>query len=323
MQKFFFKRENIRFKFELVLSFFLILFAMQANSQEQKLPDNAKCLKCHGKYYFQFYNDVLSDTIHKRMNPYFIINKDLYKKSVHRTFECTDCHEKEYETYPHAANLKLESKYTCQDCHSGDENFAKFHFEEIELEVQKSIHGVKMGDKFKCEMCHNPHYYELNARNKDNIRDIVKYSNHMCLNCHNYKTNRFYLLSDSIAVINEKSHPWLPNHELHFKTVRCIECHAEYNEELLVAHNILEKEKAVKKCVECHRSNSLLTTSLYKHTLKENRDKFGFFNGTMMNDAFVIGANRNYYLNIISIIAFSCVMFFILFHLVLRLIYKK
>ena len=300
-----------------------MLFSIGANSQQEKAPDNNKCMKCHGKNYFQFYNEVLDKTIHKRMNPYFIINKDLYNHSVHRTFECTDCHESEYEIYPHAAELKLESKYTCQDCHSGDEDFAKFHFDEIEIEVQKSIHGREMGDESRCEMCHNPHYYQLNARMKEKISDIVQYSNQMCLHCHNYKRSRFYLLNDSIAVINEKSHPWLPNHEVHFKNVRCIECHAEYNDSLLVAHNILEKEKAVKKCVECHSSNSLLTTSLYKHTLIENRDKFGFFNGTMMNDAFVIGANRNYYLNIISIIAFSFIIFFIAIHSVLRIIYKK
>ncbi|MGE5357315.1 MAG: hypothetical protein ACM3PT_13875 [Deltaproteobacteria bacterium] len=323
MKTIFYGIKNFIFKLELVFTIILFLFSVIAHSQQQKLPDNKKCLKCHGKYYFQFYNDVLSKDIHKRMNPYFIINKDLYRKGVHRTFECTDCHEKEYEIYPHAAELKLESKFTCQDCHSGDEDFAKYHFDEIELEVQKSIHGKEMGEEARCEMCHNPHYYELNARNKNDIRQIVEYSNHMCLNCHNYKSNRFYLLSDSIAVINEKSHPWLPNHELHFKTVRCIECHAEYNDSLMVAHNILEKEKAVKKCVECHSSNSLLTTSLYKHTVKESRNKLGFINGTLMNEAFVIGANRNYYLNVISIVAFSLTVLLILIHLTLRIIYKK
>ncbi len=323
MKKIFIIRKIFKLKLELVLLFFIIMMNSVTFSQQQKLPNNEKCLKCHSKNYFQFYNEVLEDTFHKRMNPYFIINKDLYKKSVHRTFECTDCHEKEYSVYPHDSKLKLESKYTCQDCHLGDEDFAKFHFEEIEIDVQKSIHGQKLGKEARCEMCHNPHYYELNARKKKNIKDVVEYSNHMCLNCHNYKTNRFYLLSDSVAVINEKSHPWLPNHEAHFKSVRCIECHAAYNDSLLVAHNILEKDKAVKKCVECHRSNSKLTTSLYKHTLKENRNKYGFFNSAMMNDAFVIGANRNYYLNFLSIIAFSVVILLILSHFVLRIIYKK
>jgi hypothetical protein len=91
----------------------------------------------------------------------------------------------------------------------------------------------------------------------------------------------------------------------------------------MVAHNIQGKEKAVKKCVECHSSNSLLTTSLYKHTLKENRDKLGFFNATMMQEAFVIGANRNYYLNVASIGAFSFILLCIVLHIIFRVIFKK
>ncbi|OIP02105.1 MAG: hypothetical protein AUJ98_02350 [Bacteroidetes bacterium CG2_30_33_31] len=301
----------------------LALFLVVTSFTQTVIPNNNKCLKCHGNDYYKFYNRVIDKEVHHRMNPYFIINKTLYKKGVHKSFQCTDCHATEYEIYPHKAELKLEAKNTCLDCHGSDETFAKFHFEEIEVEVKKSIHGKLMGEDFNCERCHKQHYYELNARNKTDINKIVDYSNHMCLNCHNYTENKFYLLSDSTASIDEKSHSWLPNRELHFKKVRCLECHAQQNDSLKVPHRILGKEKAVKLCVKCHSDNSLLMSSLYKHDIKENRNKFGFFNGVLLKNSFVIGANRNFYLNSISISIFSLVLLIIFIHAFIRIILKK
>jgi hypothetical protein len=43
-----------------------------------------------------------------------------------------------------------------------------------------------------------------------------------------------------------KTHEWLPNQQLHFGSVRCIECHAVIQKDILVAHQIKPKEKAVK-----------------------------------------------------------------------------
>lgn len=308
--------------FTIVVGFFAFIL-LTSQTEATDAPDNEKCLKCHGNNYYSFYNDVLEKDIHKKMNPYFLINKGLYSHGVHHTFTCTDCHVEEYETYPHDAALKLEAKYGCIDCHGEDEHFAEFHFDEINVQVQTSIHGKVFGDDFKCEMCHNPHYYQLEARNKTDIEEIVMHSNQMCLNCHDYTENRFYLLSDSNMSINDQSHSWLPNHSLHFKNVRCIECHGSHKDSLSVTHDIRGKEYAVKKCVECHNTNSKLMETLYRHQAKENRNQLGFFNGVMMNDSFVIGANNNYYLNALSITIFSILMFILLVHALLRIILKK
>ena len=115
------------------------------------------------------------------------------------------------------------------------------------------------------------------------------------------------------------THEWLPNQRLHFRNVRCIECHAELNNDILVAHNIQDKEKAVRLCVECHSQNSLLMASLYKFQSQEKRNKLGFFNATILAESYVIGANRNYFLIISSLVIFGFVLLGIMIHLVLRI----
>lgn len=308
--------------FTIIVGFYAFIL-LTSQTEAVKAPDNEKCLKCHGNNYYSFHNEVTEADVHKKMNPYFLINKKLYNNGVHNSFNCTDCHVEEYETYPHSAELKLEPNYQCMDCHGDDEHFAQFHFDEISVQVQKSIHGKKFGDDFKCEMCHNPHYYELEARNKTNIDEIVMQSNQMCLECHDYTEDRFYLLSDTSMSINEQSHKWLPNQSLHFKKVRCIDCHATHQDSLILPHDIYGKESAVKNCVECHGTDSRLMSTLYQHRAKENRDKYGFFNGVMLNESFVIGANNNYYLNIISITVFSILLLILIIHIALRIILKK
>jgi hypothetical protein len=119
-----------------------------------------------------------------------------------------------------------------------------------------------------------------------------------------------------------EKHDWLPNQIAHFASVRCIECHTHVSDDVLVAHQIQTKDKAVKKCVECHSQNSILMTSLYKFQAKEKRDKFGFFNSEILGDSYIIGANRNYYLNVMSGLIFGFVMLGIIIHTILRVLKK-
>jgi hypothetical protein len=58
--------------------------------------------------------------------------------------------------------------------------------------------------------------------------------------------------------------------------------------------------------------------SLYKYESKEQRQD-GFLNGIILNSSYVIGANRNEYLNILSLIIFVVVIAIIAFHIVLRI----
>jgi len=283
---------------------------------------NENCFKCHGQSKYSYENPELNKIVFKRMGSTRIMNRDLFYDSNHKNFKCVDCHAEEYSTFPHPGELRMAEKYACIDCHGGDPKYAKFNFEKIESEFKESVHSSKHNDDFTCWMCHDAHTYKTNARTNENIRKTVAYDNSICLSCHADIT-KYQLLTDKPNPNILVKHEWLPNQAVHFKSVRCIECHAQSNDSIMVAHNILPKSKAVKKCVECHTKNSILMTSLYKYKVKEQRSKSGFFNGVILNESYVIGANRNYYLNVLSLIIFGMVIAGIITHACLRIIKRK
>ena len=316
---------------KLSLHFFMIVVIVlvtsitvkaQADKKAANAAINEKCLKCHGQSKYKYINPESGSEVTKRMYLETIINRAQFAESNHKNFKCTDCHSEDYDTFPHPGRLRMESKYACIDCHGGDEAYAKFKFEQIETEFQASVHSTKHSDDFNCWMCHNPHTYKINARSQEKIKDIVAYDNAICLNCHADIT-KYQMLTDKVNPNILQKHAWLPNQALHFKNVRCIECHARTNDSILVAHNIQPKAKAVRRCVECHSTNSILMASLYKYKVQEGRSKAGFYNGVIMNEGYVIGANRNYYLGLISLIMFGCVALGITIHATLRILKRK
>jgi Zn finger protein HypA/HybF involved in hydrogenase expression len=294
----------------------------QTKQNAENAAFNEKCFKCHGQSKYKYQNSESGSEVTKRMYIETIINRGQFAESNHRNFKCTDCHSEDYDTFPHPGRLRMESKYSCIDCHGGDEVTAKYKFEEIEKEFQASVHSTKHSADFNCWMCHNPHTYKINARSEEKIKDVVAYDNAICLNCHADIT-KYQMLTDKVNPNILKTHAWLPNQALHFKNVRCIECHARTNDSILVAHNIQPKAKAVRRCVECHSTNSILMASLYKYKVKEVRSKAGFYNGVIMNEGYVIGANRNYYLGLLSLIMFGFVLAGIIIHASLRILKRK
>ncbi len=282
--------------------------------------DNERCFKCHGQNKYEYTNDNLGRQVKAMMYSEIIIDRNKFYNANHKSFSCTDCHSEEYTKFPHAGELRMEQMYNCIDCHGGDEKFSKFNFETIKSEYQKSTHFKLEAEGFTCWKCHNPHDYKINIRNSSNLKESILYDNNICLKCHsNY--NQFQLLSEREEINILQKHEWLPNQESHFKNVRCIECHAEINDTILVSHLINPVEKAVKRCNECHSQNSLLMSSLYKFESKAQR-KDGFFNGIILNQSYVIGANRNRYLNIFSLLLFFVVIVIIGSHIYFRLTKK-
>lgn len=294
-----------------------------AQENEIELTEKTKyCLSCHGQEYYSFLNYYTDMTEKKRMNPFLRIDSLAYKHGEHGSFSCDDCHSPDYETYPHNAELKLEFKYTCQDCHGGDPAYAHLHFDEIEIEAMNSVHAQRMGDAFKCEMCHNPHTNKLVAStNKHSIKEIVASDNVMCLSCHN-DNSKYHIFSTQEGASITATHDWLPNQSLHFNSVRCIECHTATNDTMMVAHNILPKEKALKNCAECHSENNILQVKLYKYLSLESRSENGI-NASLKNEAYVIGANRNKLLNIASLLIFGIALGGIALHTIVRIIKRK
>jgi nitrate reductase cytochrome c-type subunit len=310
------------------LTFLVLLtvgFAINGQSQlqvkEEIKQQNENCLKCHGQSKYKYLNPESGLEVTKRMYTETIIKRSEFYVSNHRTFKCIDCHSEDYDTFPHPGRLRMETRYACIDCHGTSEADEKFNFETIESEFHASIHSTKHSDDFNCWMCHNPHTYKINLRSKEKIKDIVEYDNAICLNCHADVT-KYQMLTDKVNPNILTKHEWLPNQGLHFKAVRCIECHARPNDAILVAHNVQPKNKAVKRCVECHSTNSILMASLYKYKVKEQRSESGFFNSVIMNEGYMIGANRNYYLGVLSIAMFLVVLAGIAIHGTLRIVKK-
>ncbi|RLD58372.1 MAG: hypothetical protein DRI97_03365 [Bacteroidetes bacterium] len=308
------------------LLFFISPLSSQTPIEEEEreyefLEVNQKCLKCHGHTYYYYYNDWVERDIKARMNPYHIVDSADFYVSNHWNFRCVDCHSEDYAEFPHAGELRMEPIYECIDCHGGDEHYAQYNFEAIDEEFHKSVHSSKHSEEFTCWMCHDPHTYRVNARTNDNMEEFIRYDNEICLSCH-ANVNRYQLLTtvDNPNILD--MHGWLPNQGLHFKSVRCIECHTDISDDLMVAHNVLPKEKAVKKCVDCHSKNSRLLTSLYKMQFTDQRSLVGFSNSAMLEEGYIIGANRNYYLNRLSLVLFGLVLLFISFHVILRLTIK-
>ena len=278
---------------------------------------NERCFKCHGQKSYSYTNTGIGREVKALMFPERIIDRNKFYQSNHKSFSCTDCHSDAYVKFPHAGELRMETMYNCLDCHGGDPKFAKFKFEQIDTAYQKSVHFRMEDQGFSCWSCHNPHDYKISVRNSHNISEAILYDNNICLNCHsNY--DRFQLLSDKDEVNIMEKHDWLPDQEAHFRNVRCIECHSAVSDSVLVSHQILPAENAVRKCNECHSKSSILMSSLYKFQSRAGR-KDGFFNGIILNQSYVIGANRNIYLNLLSVIIFGFVVVVIAVHIFFRL----
>jgi hypothetical protein len=279
--------------------------------------DNERCFKCHGQNKYEYINENLGRKVSAMMYSEIIIDRTKFYSANHKSFSCTDCHSQEYVKFPHAGGLRMEQIYNCIDCHGGDEKFSKFNFESVESEYQQSVHFKLEEEGFTCWKCHGPHDYKINIRNSSNLKEAILYDNNICLRCHsNY--NQFQLLSEREEINIIQKHDWLPNQAIHFQNVRCIECHTKINNDILVSHLIQPKKDAVRLCNECHSKNSILMTTLYKFQSKEQR-RSGFFNGIILNESYVIGANRNEFLSIVSLFFLFLTLGVIVVHILFRI----
>jgi hypothetical protein len=64
-------------------------------------------------------------------------------------------------------------------------------------------------------------------------------------------------------------------------------------------------------------------SKLYKHEKSQSRKKYGFINGTLLSDAYVVGTTRNLFLDSFSVIAFIVILLGIGFHGFMRWYFKK
>lgn len=284
---------------------------IKEGNKQDTLTGNAYCLKCHGQSLYEIKNKETGKIFKKTMSNNCIIDTVDFAKCNHRKFQCTNCHSDDFKVFPHSEKCRFEEIGSCIECHGGDSVAVAYKFDLIESDYMKSVHNTKHSDNFNCWKCHDAHSYRVKATS-------IEYDNSICLSCHaNIKKYNLILNKNNPNLIEK--HEWLPNQQIHFQNVRCIECHARVNDSVLVAHNVQPKSKAVKLCVECHSTNSLLRQTLYKYQSKEQISRKGFFNAVILNRSYVIGANRNYFLNVASLVVLAIVLLGISIHVFLRI----
>lgn len=280
-----------------------------------KLNQDKMCMSCHTKS-------------KKNKNSKALIN---YQESIHspilfkdnsKAATCIDCHgSHNIKSTTDTASLinKFKIQQVCAKCHIAISN-----------EYSLSIHGIalKKGnqDVPDCSYCHGLHLKnrQFQISNKiivDNGLNLDRLASTKMITCVKCHTNKTLMKKYNLSTIKE-AHNWLPNRAAHWNAIRCVDCHSSYEPPNL-SHNLLPQSKVVKNCESCHSKNSILMTKLYKYKKEQSIEKLGFVNGTLLSDAYVIGANRNKLLDAIFYILFGIVLLGILFHTLLRWYFKE
>ncbi len=269
---------------------------------------NQFCLRCHSMKTLS-YRDSLTNSI-----VYLYVDSVQFKNSNHGDLSCTDCHSEDgFLQYPHTKKARSQNLY-CTDCHESDE-FNQFQFTKREQEFKQSVHYQRLKNKFSCFNCHDPHSFKTTMRDIE-IKTIVQRDNQICLSCHASKM-MLSKLTNELPKDLIIAHNWLPKPKLHWRSVRCIECHTKPSSDLY-SHKILPASQAVQNCETCHTKNSILFTKLYRFKVSESRQKSGFFKTLIFNTPYVIGMTRDPLIDKLSIIIFIFLLLAIFTHAFVR-----
>lgn len=265
----------------------------QAGSLEQVRAENEPCLGCHSEAGF-------SSGAHARIPRQDIaehfVDPAVFEKSNHGKVACVTCHVTGFASFPHIEKPSRQTN-TCADCH------ARIVLR-IEEQFLKSVHERKLPKAFTCTTCHDPHVF-IHEKKFSLAREIVRQDNGMCLQCH-ADPERFARMTKTAMRDLHAIHHWLPNADAHWAAVRCVECHTAAPQRVL-SHEILAASGAERNCVACHSVDSALRVRLYRHLVAEEREQAGFLNSVIMNEAYVIGATRNRYLDLASLLLLGAV----------------
>jgi len=253
---------------------------------ERIRQSNAQCLECHSEAGLHAMSRPDVDTAKLAG---LLVDPDAFITSNHGNVECVACHVTGFKEFPHADGAREQINW-CDECHTRQ-------FLRIEDQFFKSVHA-KMAEEqpgsFTCVTCHDPHLF-LKASHFSTTREAVRQDNAMCTQCH-ASDERFAEMRPEPRPELDRIHAWLPNLPLHWAAVRCVECHTPVPQAFL-SHEILPAERAERNCVACHSANSTLRVRLYRHLVEEERERAGFINSVILNEAYVIGATRNRYLD--------------------------
>ncbi|CCQ73593.1 cytochrome c3 family protein [Magnetospira sp. QH-2] len=243
------------------------------------------CLKCHSETGIAKLEK--KEFEYEQMQGLFV-DQTVYEASSHGLVDCLACHVTGYKEYPHFEQGKSIIN-NCDECHTRE-------FLYIEEQYMESVHHKQMTTKIACDSCHDPHVF-LKASKFKTVGEAVAQDNAMCAQCHGI-TSSLATLGRGRQEDLEKNHEWLPNLKAHWTKVRCVDCHTAPWKKQLLSHNIMGAKGALRDCVACHTVDSALRLRQYAHLVGQEREKLGFINSVILNEAYVVGATRNRYLDL-------------------------
>ncbi|MBF0184318.1 MAG: hypothetical protein HQM06_08005 [Magnetococcales bacterium] len=287
-----------------MMRFFLLALLLLLPNRLVQADDTA-CLRCHGMQSMAY----LDPTTGGLRN--LAIDAKALAASSHAKLNCRSCHGPGFEAFPHFEEAKREALH-CLECHKGNDRFPYALFETVEKGFMRSNHVRAMPDRFFCSSCHDPHvFHGLFQTRVEDVPQQVKQDNTICLNCHQ-NNERIKDLTGRMMPALQRSHAWLPELQRHWQAVRCVECHTGSNRPQ--DHFIVDRSLALRDCVACHSRNSLLTSKLYLYQATEERQKYGFVNALVLNNAYVIGMTRNLWLDWASLALLGVTVLVLLAH---------
>ena len=222
--------------FVLIILVSICIFAILFTHQKIKAKGTDDCLACHED------KDLSMDKNGKKIS--LFVNGNEYKKSMHGSFDCTDCHLKyNPEELPHS---KISTEINCKSCHDN-----------IKRE-EGNLHN-----NVKCFTCHGAH-------NVKPAKEFSKDQTNNCLNCHKNKNVQSYKSS-----IHSKKDVKCENcHDGGHKVKKfskseaitiCGKCHTSNMKDVknsvhMVAFN--SGNNNVPNCIDCHGSHNVLTSKM-------------------------------------------------------------
>jgi predicted CXXCH cytochrome family protein len=273
---------------------------------------NAECYACHTEAGLK--NPPRDDLDLTQLKD-LLVHASRFDDGVHTGMACKECHSEGYVEYPHAEQNQRKVE-PCLECH-------RQRGGEITLEFKASVHYQAHGDKFTCVSCHSPHYMQV-AEKIILPREIAEQDNGFCIRCHESELRYSDIVGEKkeLPDLNEV-HDWLPNPELHWDALRCVDCHSPLTR-VSISHQILPKEDAEDNCVSCHSRDSSLSTRLYRYLIKEERlEKAGFLNSVLLTETYVVGATRNEWLDRASFILLGLTLAGVFLHGFLRFLSSR
>ena len=285
-----------------------LIYPQLLSAQGTELNRNAielQCVSCHSghrenpQYVFNSRTGIESNVM---------IDMPEFREADHGDMLCVDCHTLGFDQYPHGYPRQ---RLTCMGCHPGPlektPEFVKLGFQRIiedseydfwriEKEYKDSLHFTEVVN-FTCEECHDPHYFKA-TEDQPTPLAILHNDNAPCIRCHKADALDQHMLSDPADPDLVALHEYVQLPKAHLDNTRCIDCHSSVDK--IVTHDMLSGKDADQGCMSCHSTGSIMMTRHYRYHDEIEGPDLGFHNAALMQNNYVMGANRNRYIDYFS-----------------------